>query len=271
MSAVSAGFLSPLPPGGAQLSGLGLPWSRDCAASLGVPSMSRRPHPARTPAPFLPFPRLPVVSVCSPACLQPLAGFSPQLGHRIVRETRPVFLLGLRPTPTEAITPQTRGVPVWGPQGQRVGACQTRWPCTPPVASLSGAGAGLGPDSGLGGRLSEQDVPLAESHLSWGSEAAWPRGSEPCPQCEPRPQRSGRPSVPISDPGPCSWASPAAHARQSGHPALPLTSLSLGSQLSSGHSGPPSGRGRWGGGRQHPPRRGSPRPKRLVWAPGARV
>lgn len=77
VSAVSAGFLSPLPPG-RQLSGLGLPWSRDCAASLGVPSTSRRASAAPRlrffPSPGSQWSVFAHQLVCSPWQAFPTAG-----------------------------------------------------------------------------------------------------------------------------------------------------------------------------------------------------
>ena len=108
---------------------------------------------------------------------------------------------------------------------------------------------------------------LREIQLSWGSEAAWPRGSEPCPQWELRRQRSGRSSGPDSRP----WAlfpglpscphgavwtpCPPSHQPFSGPPAEPwprhLSHLVGGDNVEVGSSTPqgegaPDQRG-WGG------------------------
>lgn len=102
---------------------------------------------------------------------------------------------------------------------------------------------------------------LRESSLSWGSEAAWPQGLEPCPQWEPRCQRSGRPPGsqfqtlgPV--PGPpqlptlgAAWTpSPPTHQPFSRPPAEPWPRA----------SGPPSGWGQCGGRRRCPQGAGAP-------------
>ena len=230
MSAVSAGFFSPLPPGGAQLSGLGLPWNRDSAPQVRVSPARSGGRVLPTPGPFLPLPRLSVVRVCSPASVQPLAGLSPQLGHRIVTETRPVSLPGPRPRPAQAITSAEPGSPCLGLESRSASDPLTLCPVS---AALPGS---LSPDSGHGGNSQSRTCPrLRESPLSWGSEAAWPRGLEPCPQWEPRRQRSGRsPGSQFQTLGLFLGLRSYPRWAQSGQPPLPLTSLSPGPQLNPG-------------------------------------